>query len=162
MNKREKIALLFCLFIMLSPIMGSFFSADGTLGKIAGNFMPLLHLTMSQLGGPPFGQLMGWAIGLTVLFVGIIGFLILFVTRFRNVNGLIFLLCSTMLYQICRGAFAIAIHILSFHDLQMKQELFLVLAVIFDFLWGFFCYWCSTVLASESWFSKRINKSTIA
>jgi hypothetical protein len=93
-----KIAIGLCFFLTITPFIGPYFWAESKLGKFIGHFMPYIHLTMPQLGGLPFAETIGVLFGLIIFFIGLIGFIIFIATKFKNLDGLLFLLFITIIY----------------------------------------------------------------
>jgi len=146
---KRKIAIGLCLFLTLTPFIGSYIWADNTLGKYIGNLTPYLHLTMPQLGGFPFAEAIGGLFGLSIFLIGLIGFIIFIATKFKKVGGLLFLLYLTIIYCGLRALGGFAMNIFSFDNYEIKAKIFIVVAILSDIVWGIFCYWATTILIKE-------------
>ena len=149
MDTKRKIALALCSFLTIAPIIGSFFSADKTLGQYIGNWTPYLHLSMTQLGGPPFGELIGGLFGTFIFLLGLIGLIIFLITKYKKTSWLLLLLYITIIYCSFRALFGFAFNIATFNNYDAKTKIFIVTAILFDIAWGIFCYWAITILAKE-------------
>lgn len=149
MITKKKIVIGLCVFLTLTPFIGSYIWADNTLGKYIGNLTPYLHLTMPQLGGLPFAEAIGGLFGLFIFLIGLIGFIIYISTRFKKVGGLLFLLYLTIIYCGLRALGGLAMNLLSFSHYETKTKIFIVAAILSDIVWGLFCYWATTILTNE-------------
>lgn len=118
-----KIAIGLCLFLTLTPVIGSYISAENAFGKYIGNLTPYTHLTMPQLSALPFAEAIGWIFGLLIFLIGVIGFIILIATNFRKVGGLLFLLYLTIIYCGLRAIGGVASNLSSFYDYETKAKL---------------------------------------
>lgn len=146
---KRRIAIGLCLFLTLTPFIGSYICADNIFGEYIGNLTPYLHLTMPQLGGLPFAEAIGELFGLIIFLIGLIGFIILIFTRFKKVGGLLFLLNLTIIYCVMRAIGGLAMNIFSFSNYEIKAKIFIVAAILSDIAWGIFCYWATAVLKKE-------------
>jgi len=152
---KRKIAIGLCLFLTLTPFIGSYIWADNTLGKYIGNLTPYLHLTMPQLGGLPFAEAIGGLFGLFIFLIGLIGFIIFIATRFKKVGGLLLLLYLTIIYCGLRALGGLAFNIFSFNNYEVKAKIFIVLAILSNIPWGLFCYWATIILTTETLVTDR-------
>ncbi|AHM59219.1 hypothetical protein D770_04760 [Flammeovirgaceae bacterium 311] len=148
MKLKIKLILSLCAFLTVAPIIGEFIS-NATLAKYVGNLLPYIHLTISQVGGPPFGEAIGALVGLVVMGTGFGGFVIFFSTNQRNTTGLRMLLYLTMFYCFFRAITAVAFNVYYFDDYEIDAKLFFLLSVVLDVLWGVVSYWAVSVLKQE-------------
>ena len=140
MLTKRNIAIGFCVFLTVAPILGSFIYADTTHGFLIGNLTPYIHLTMPQHGGLPFAESFGGLVGLLVILIGLVGFIVSAITRFQNTKILKGLLYLTILYCGFRAIAGLLINFSLFKSDDIITVFIIVLSVLADMIWGFFCY----------------------
>ena len=140
MFTKRNIVIGLCVFLTVAPILGSFIHADTTHGFLIGNLTPYIHLTMPQLGGLPFAESIGGLVGLLIILIGLVGFIVYTITRFQNTKTLKGLLYLTILYCGFRAVTGLLMNLLLFRSCDIKTVFFIVLSVLADMTWGFFCY----------------------
>lgn len=156
---KRNIAIGLCLFLTLTPIIGSCIWADHTFGKYIGNLTPYIHLTMPQLGGLPFAEGIGGLFGLAIFVIGLIGFIVFIASRFNKVGVLLFLLYLSVVYWLLRALGGLTINIFSFGNYETSTKIFVVAAILSDIMWGIFSYWASTILIQEKFGIDGKNKN---
>lgn len=147
---KKNIAVGICLFLTMAPLIGSFISADTQSGKLIGHYTPYIHLTIPQLSGLPFAESTGAFWGLCILIIGIVSFTLYFFRQYTG--GLRFLLYLTILYCLLRASGAILINAFLIFTYNKNEIIFVILAIITDFVWAFICY-----ISSKQLYSKEIN-----
>ena len=137
---KRNIAIGLCIFLTVAPILGSFIHADTTHGFLIGNLTPYIHLTMPQHGGFPFAESIGGLVGLVIILFGLVGFTIYAITRFKNTKTLKRLLYLTILYCGFRAIAGLLMNVFLFRSYDNKTVFLIILSVLADMAWGFFCY----------------------
>jgi len=140
MLTKRNIAIGLCIFLTVAPILGSFIHADTTHGFLIGNLTPYIHLTMPQHGGFPFAESIGGLVGLLIILIGLAGFTVYAITRFQNAKTLRGLLYLTTLYCGFRAIAGLFMNFSLFSSYDIKTVFIIVLSVLADMTWGFFCY----------------------
>src|SRR5580658_6495216 len=97
MATKRKIAIALCIFLTIAPLIGSFFSNE-TIGECIGNLTPYIHLTVPQIDGMPFADAIGALLGIMIFLFGVVGFIILGITKLKNTTVLKALLAITIIY----------------------------------------------------------------
>jgi hypothetical protein len=149
MFTKRNIAIGLCVFLTVAPILGSFIYADTTRGFLIGNLTPYIHLSMPQLGGLPFAEAIGGLVGFLIVLFGLVGFAVYAVTRFQNTKTLQGLLYLTVLYCGFRAMGGLLFNILLFRSYDIKTVFIIVVSVLADITWGFFCYRAADWLANK-------------
>jgi len=147
MLAKRNIAIGLCIFLTVAPILGSFIHTDTIHGFLFGNLTPYVHLTMPQHGGAPFAESIGGLLGFLIMLIGLTGFTVYVITRFQNTKILRGLLYLTILYCGFRAIAGLLMNLLLFRS---DDFFIIVLSVIADMTWGFFCY------RAENWLKERI------
>src|SRR5262245_26927347 len=132
MNGKKKIAFGLCVFLTLTPFIGSYISQESTLGEYVGNFTPYIHFTMPETGGSAFAEAVGVLIAICIFLVGLIGLIIFSVTNFRKVSALLFLLYMTALYCGLRVLGGLAFNMPVINRLDTKARIIFIAGIISD------------------------------
>ena len=140
MLAKRNIAIGFCIFLTVAPILGIFFHADTTHGFIIGNLIPYIHFTMPQHGGLPFSEGIGGLVGLLIILFGFVSFAVYAISRFQNTKLFRWLLYLTILYCGFRAIAGLIMNLLLFRSYDNKTVFIIVISVLADITWGFFCY----------------------
>src|SRR5437868_8773802 len=129
MSGKKKIAIGLCVFLTLTPFIGSYISQETILGEYVGNFTPYIHFTMPETSGPPFAEAAGGLIAICIFLVGLTGLIIFAVTKFRKVGGLLFLLYMTALYCGLRVLGGLAFSMAVINRLDTKARIIFIAGI---------------------------------
>ena len=150
MEIKRKIALVLCLFLTVAPIIGSYLSVSSSLADNIGNLIPYISYRIVRIDDISIIDGVFELLGDLIFLVGLIGFIIFIVTRFKKVDTLLFLLYSTVLNCGIRAIGTIIIgSVLVLNDWDISNKGYVIIVILSQIIWGLFCFWAARVLRNK-------------
>lgn len=148
--ERKYWAIIFCAFLSITPLFGTFFDCETLIGKFVGNYFPYISLSIACVDGFPFAEALAALFGLIVLTIAIVAWLIFLISKFNKTGGLKVLLITTIIDESFRLLVGLVINLDTFQYGTANRIIFTIGALLADIFWVLLCIWTVRALRKNA------------
>lgn len=161
LTTQEKIALWFCAFLMLAPFIGMLFEDYPTIASVFAHCTPTGGMFTYLSDDNSVTASLSIIVGVFGIFIAFVGFLLLFLSKFKNVYGLLFLLALTMIYLIFKICIFTFGKFYNNWDHTFAQNLEYIFRVFVSLWWLLMCVKSALLLSGDNWYGNRKNSRPV-